>query len=217
MKKTARNIILAAITSSFTSACTYPRVEGPYTFDRVRPEYTLRTTDQRAVESTIEELERVPDYLQLIGNRHGNIVLFSGSITDQPEFEQYRAERHPTAGNWEHIEGCYQTQRRQIFINVYQSPRNNHHLELHEYGHLIDHALGHASERPTFRHVFERCANETLLGFSLLSPHESSHPTEFFAVCFANFYHSNVSRERLQRKHPLAFEYFERLDESLNR
>ncbi|MBS3148803.1 hypothetical protein J4219_08020 [Candidatus Woesearchaeota archaeon] len=206
----------AAIATISLCACAYPRVSGPYTFNNVQPVHTTRSTDESAIESTLEELERIPDNIQRIGNNYGRIVLFAGRLTDQPEFEQHTGQRHETAGSWNSIDGCYNRQSRQAFISIYPPPRHSESVELHEYGHMIDQALGFESNKTSFKRIFEQYRDETIFGIQYMQLHQASRTEEFFATCFARYYHSDFSRERLQRNYPEAAEYFERLDERLN-
>ena len=134
----------------------------------------------------------------------------------QTEFEQYTGQRHPTAGDWNDIDGCYNRQNRQAFINVYKTPGHSESVELHEYGHMIDQALGFESNKPLFKRMFEQYRDETIFGLQYMHLHQASRTEEFFAACFAQYYHSDLSRERLQRNYPKAAKYFERLDERLN-
>lgn len=65
--------------------------------------------------------------------------------------------------------------------------------QLHEYGHMVDHAFGYLSEKNSFVNI--KNAN-----------------SEMFAEDFAKFYCGEETREGLKETNPASFRYFERFD-----
>ena len=177
-----------------------------YTYDKIEPIVQNRT--EECIDSIVENLERIPDSFQEIGNKFGTVVIVDGPLTNQKEFKDKKGKYHRTAGSWEKIPGAYDVETRRAFIRY---ERRSGSLALHEYGHMIDHALDHISKKKDFLEVYKEYKNS-----KFLRDHAKSSSVELFAYCFDKYFYSYRTRKMLEGYYPLAHEFFEELDEKVN-
>jgi hypothetical protein len=218
-------VLICATAISATAGCSLVREAplDPYlstTSYRPHYEYNIKRFNDRAIRRQKSHLEKVPDMMQRIVNaKGGKIVFFDGRLTDNPELRHLSGQRAYTHINitYDRLPGLFleytdpktKHRVRKAFLkqnhNHYQVVGSGSHrfeninLELHEYGHLFDSAMGRISQTPAFTRHCPRGVN----------------PSEFFADRFAQFYDCRVSRDDLRYEHSGVYEYFIELERHL--
>ncbi|MEK6940866.1 MAG: hypothetical protein AABW49_03125 [Nanoarchaeota archaeon] len=169
----------------------------------------------------LDVLERVPDEYQDLTNAYrGEVVLFKGLLTENKELRQLRGKNVPgiyPPVPYDSLNGLYDPKTKKAFVsNRFQSqPEAKGSTPLHEYGHLVDDALGHIffgekkllSNTIFFDEVYQKYKNQLPPG--LYNRHE------FFAEMFSRFYFTTESRDTLKVICSEAFSYFENLERSV--
>jgi len=189
--------------------CAFPRGVD-YEFNKVdiRMDVGLRVRDARSdlVSITLKELELVPDHFQSAGLHYGEVVLVDQEITLYPEMAHKRGQFHDTAGLWDLVPGAYDPQTRTAFIRV-DKRGGSANTPLHEFGHLVDDALGSPSGERSFVTVWNYCKQN-----GDMRRHAERSSDEFFADCFAAYLFATETRSDLQIDHSSAYNYMRRLD-----
>jgi hypothetical protein len=202
-------VIVFATAIGTTAGCSLVReapLDPPLSTTGYRPhyEYHIKKLNDRAIRRQKSHLEKVPDMMQrLVNARGGKVVFFDGRLTDNPELRHLSGKRAYT-----HTEITYD--RLPGLFLEYTDPKTKHrirkayrfeniNLELHEYGHLFDSAMGKISQTPAFTRHCPRGVN----------------PSEFFADRFAQFYDCRISRDDLKYEHSGVYEYFIELERQL--
>ena len=179
------------------------------TFYTVSPRVEIRLKDPARSTDVLRELRKIPDSWLRIGNRYGVTVLFEGSITNQPEWVSKRFLIHPRTNTpWIVLAGVYSSRRRTAYVGVDSFPHGSGNLALHEWGHLVDEALGDNAESCDWIWVHS--------GAKDLHPYLEKYPDEFWAECFARYFGSAGSRTKLKAERREAFNHFRSLDKGLS-
>ena len=176
--------------------------------------------DPRNAENIVRTLENVPDAFQTLINDFGAVVVvFDGSAWDH--VPSYEAGENP-----ESVSGLFVSSTKEILINHngHQPTDTSVSLELHEFGHAIDRMLADmsntpygnnhgywVSDSPDFRNIHRAAMANPRFRLFMMQPHEES-PQEFFAECFARFYHSDKSRESMKARLPECYRFFAKME-----
>lgn len=178
--------------------------------------------DRQSVENIVNRLEHVPDPFQKIVNDHrATVVIFDGDALDHvSSFEATEDLRN--------VSGVYVPSVKGIFINHHGHRPDDISvcLELHEYGHAIDHALAALPDTPytneagyyvsgsdEFKQIHEEATRKTSwFTMFVMTDHEEDR-REFFAESFARFYYSDRSRASMKRRLPECHEFFRKMEE----
>jgi hypothetical protein len=222
--KLVKGIVFAAVISA-TAGCSLFREAplDPYlstTSYRPHYEYNIKRFNDSAIQRQKSHIEKVPDMLQRVVNaKGGKVVFFDGRLTDIPELRHLSGKRAYTHTNitYDRLPGLFleytDPYTKQRVRKAYLKQDHNHYqvvgssgyryeninLELHEYGHLFDSAMGKISQTPAFIRHCPRGVD----------------PSEFFADRFAQFYDCRVSRDDLKYEHSGVYEYFIKLERHL--
>jgi len=113
--------------------------------------------------------------------------------------------RYPSHSELSENAGIYDPEKHVAYVATDGS--HNGHTALHEYGHLVDDALGRPSSGSAFAPIYDEAVAQ-----KRLRRYYVSSPAETFAELFARYYYSDRTRARLRREHPLAYEYFADLE-----
>lgn len=196
--------------------------DWPYTTDKIKPRYELRVKKrkERKIEEIINNLEHVPDKIQQICNDYGGkVIIFDGRITELEHMKHYKGQK-PKGWelSWEHAPGTYYNKFKEVMIKQsYDEYGTN--LELHEYGHMVDYALGKLMEEgrlsdiKEFIEIHEKYSNQKFLGiFNTMKPYEKNFRNEFFAESFAKYYYSKKTRKKLKKEYPEVYKFFKSLE-----
>jgi len=111
-------------------------------------------------------------------------------------------------------DGYYKTSLQKMVVKEGASAS----LVLHEYGHFVDYSLMpiRFSQTEEWKDIFTEARSYASAFFlNRIKSHFGSHyleSSEFFAECFARFYFSRRSQERLKKLFPEAYRYFENLE-----
>lgn len=189
------------------AGCRAPMIEG-YSRSEIKPDVDNRSA--WSIEDKLYELERVPDKIQSIGNRFGNIVISDGQITKNTELEYLIGKRNEEDRPYNLMRGLYKIDTNTVFLRNVPS----HIVTLHEYGHLINHALGTLSDSDEFMEIYNKRRNVGWF-FNKLTDHEMLNSREFFATKFSEYYYSDLTREMLSERFPEVVEYFKNLENRL--
>lgn|GEM_PF-6508232 len=218
-------VLICAVAISATAGCSLFREAplDPYLSTisyRPHYEYHIKRFNERAIKRQKSHLEKVPDMMQRIVNaKGGKVVFFDGRLTDNPELRHLSGKRAYTHSDitYDHLPGLFieykDPKTKHRIRKAFLKQNHNHYkvigsgihrfeninLELHEYGHLFDSAMGRISQTPAFTRHCPR----------------SVDPSEFFADRFAQFYDSRVSRDDLKYEHFGVYEYFIKLERHL--
>ncbi len=193
----------------------------------VHPAYRLnvRQPDAQGIQNILAVIERVPDPLQQAANEYGGIVvIFDGTITDNESMHSFKGQQIPKWSEgkvYDILPGAYSITFKEALIKRGYTPDSHGSvsLELHEYGHLMDFALGSAvslpslSSSPYFISVHEVSKRRTKSdGSRIISDYSYNYRDEFFAEAFAQYYHSPQSRQSLDANTPEAHHFFRNLE-----
>lgn len=219
------NALICATTIGAAAGCSLVREapRDPYlstTGCRPHYEYHIKRFNHRAIQRQKSHLEKVPDMMQRIVNaKGGKVVFFDGRLTDNPELRHLSGKRAYTHIDitYDRLPGLFfeytDPKTKHRIRKAYLKQNHNHYkvagsgrhrfevinLELHEYGHLFDSAMGKISQTPAFVRHCPRGID----------------PSEFFADRFAQFYDSRVSREDLRYEYSGVYRYFIELERNL--
>lgn len=217
--------LICAAAIGVTAGCSLFREAplDPYlstTSYRPHYEYNIKRFNDSAIQRQKIHLEKVPDMMQRIVNaKGGKVVFFDGRLTDNPELRHLSGKRAYTHINitYDRLPGLFleytDPESKQRIRKAFLKQNHNHYkvvgsgshrfeninLELHEYGHLFDSAMGQISKKPEFTRHCPRGID----------------PSEFFADRFAQFYDSRISRDDLRYEHSGVYEYFIELEKKL--
>lgn len=181
--------------------------------DLVHPKYKLNVTSENPEEINriLNVLENVHDSFQEIANNYkGTVVIFDGIITENESMRKWKGVQIPKwseGKTYDILPGAYSVEHKEALIK--QSYKAGSHgsvsLELHEYGHLIDHALGELINlheiSATSYFVSVHQASRTYKkpdGSQRLSNYGYKYRDEFFAESFAKFYFSPETKAELK-------------------
>jgi len=168
-----------------------------------------------SLDAVMSDLAQVPSYVVAVGNRRSRVVVFSGEVTDQPEAAHLKGQYHLTAGLYDKVSGLYLRDERMAFIHLTHNG-GSPSTPLHEYGHLIDHALDYPSEDADFVGLWEVSRRKTFLRMQIMREHAARDSGEFFADCFSAYYLSQTSEWALKRDFEEAHKYMEKFDEEMS-
>lgn len=212
----------------FIEGCSTPptivsTIRSQHCTQEITPNYEVKAKlcDQETTKKMLSELEKVPNPFQKILNDYGvRIVLFDGDIRDHlPPFE--------ITDDLEGRKGVFSPTTKKILVSHEGQRINDQSLgrELHEYGHAIDLAIADLPETPytnrtgyrvsdlrEFKNIHQIAMKRVWFKlFCMVDDEKSSE--EFFAECFARYYHSAKSRELMKKLIPECYNFFKKMEE----
>lgn len=202
--------------AAFLTACASPQSK-PTGVSRMDVSFKVSKFDDEALLEVLTELNKVPRwYRKVVDDYEGKMVLAEGSLVDYVEFADNAGVFHPTAGLWDNIPGAYDKTTKQAFIIVGRQGGSGS-LPLHEYGHLLDDALGTPSRDMDFRAIFSVCRIRERYGRPVMRDHArlDMDAEEFWADSFTDYHRGVESRAELLDYFPESFHYFSRLEKQV--
>jgi Pro-Pro endopeptidase len=180
-------------------------------------------------EGHFDEIEAA-EMIQRIGNIHPSILeklvqenvqvkLFTGRLTDHPEFSYLKGKRpegySKHGPTWDEVPGIGGSKL--VMAKIGHSKKGQGHgsvnLELHELAHSIDHyVFGSIRTNKTYLKIWKKEA-------PLLFPGNSyfiNFPEEYFAETFAMYYLSGETRDILKIKAPMTYQLLRHLEVTTN-
>ncbi|WP_110927751.1 anthrax toxin lethal factor-related metalloendopeptidase [Bacillus massiliglaciei] len=171
--------------------------------------------DMEETKQIIHTIDFLPNsLLSKINNQHIHLKLFNGSLTDNQQAADLRGETPRGYKNkdtkWDDVPGM--GGGRTVFIKIGASEKGKGHgsvnLELHELAHSVDRIVfDQIREDGKFLAIWREEAPR-------LFPNNAyfiDYPEEYFAECFAMYYHDQFNRGVLLHLAPKTFHYIERL------
>ncbi len=195
------------------------KIVRQYSSEEVIPNYKLnvREKDQKSIDNILDILENVPDtYQKAVNDYGGTVEIFDGKITDNESMRHLKGKKirgSEHISNWDNHQASHVPYEKKILIKQnysHFSPCIN--LELHEYGHITDSALGNISYKGEFKKIFEDYNRNGIIEFSIGSKYQRDNIREFFAESFAKYYFSDKSRENLEKNYKEIYGYFNNLE-----
>ena len=181
------------------------------------PEETFNENEAKQMIKRIGKIH--PFILQRLVQTRVQLKLFTGSLTDQPEFEHLKGitprgytEDGPT---WDDVPGIGGT--RLVLAKIGNSNKGEGHgsvnLELHELAHSVDRiAFDFIRDDSTFLGIWYQEAQNQFPN----QPYFLNYPEEYFAESFAMYYLNEDTRNELKEKSPLTFEFLTNLEQIEN-
>jgi Pro-Pro endopeptidase len=166
------------------------------------------------------------EMIQRIGNIHPSILeklvqenvlvkLFTGRLTDQPEFSYLKGKRpegySKHGPTWDEVPGIGGS--KVVMAKIGHSKKGEGHgsvnLELHELAHTIDiYVFGSIRTNETYLKIWKKEAPVLFPGNSYFI----NYPEEYFAESFAMYYFNDESRELLKVKAPMTYQMLKNLE-----
>lgn len=171
--------------------------------------------DMKSVAEIIERISNIhPKHLKALTDKGVKLKLFTGKLTDEPEFRHLRGNTPKGWSSWktwEDVPGAGGTYVVAAKIG-HSEPGNGHgsiNLELHELAHSLDKIVYKISESDQqFLEIWEEEVEEIFPKREYFI----NYPEEYFAETFAMFYLSETTKQELQEKAPKTYEYFQNLE-----
>ena len=164
--------------------------------------YEIRAVnpDTEWIELIKKDVEKIPDHIQIALNRSGGrIIIFDGSITDNPELEDYRGRILPHRDIfYDVLDGKYLDMKAFVKQKIFRYT-GTICVALHELGHMVDDVFGYPSESSEFMDTLNR-SNKFYEGIE--------EPDQIWAESFARFYYSGESNASLRNNFPKLHGYF---------
>lgn len=189
-----------------------------FTYRKLENQYRFRnalTRTHTKVQKHIGQLERIPDHIQsTIRLGQGQIIFFSGVLTDHPEMTSMRGQiprGWPDIGiSYDDLGGAYVEKDRSVLLGIDGNYQNYSQVTLHEYGHMFDHIIGMSlyGESLSNTDIVNTLVEESV---GLLSEYEKD-PREFIATMFKKYYFDKESNGSLKMGMPKVYYYFAALE-----
>src|SRR3989344_1222511 len=234
LKNLAKYSGIALLLTNFSS-CSFQKLiphhltsNLTYSHNIVKPNIRINidhTRDKAPIESIVNELENVPDEIQLFCNNAGGIIeIYDKPMKDHPLFNCSKRLRKGGSNFF----GFYDIDSKTAVVpySTKEIKKSNvlfetsERVALHEYGHLIDYLMGRPSQSQPFVEVFKPYiffAKRNFVSKFLFRQNEfnSSQAEECFANHFTFFYASGNSRRELHEFNLDITKYFANLETQL--
>jgi hypothetical protein len=151
--------------------------------------------------------------LQGLKDKHVNIKLVSGKITDEPEFSQYKGITprgwENTGLTWDDVPGVSSNiVIARIGYSDQGKGHNGQNLELHETFHAIDRlVLDNISSSAKFLDIWKKEADVDYKGDGYVS----AYSTEYFAETATLYLYSEQTQAKLKKDMPLTYDFMNEL------
>ncbi len=184
------------------------------TYDQVDRRYKLQVdkVDGR-VEKMVRLLENVPDAVQRISNRRGQILITDDGICEVPGFEipeKYCDRMGYTMATMNpfSVNAIARKERRKLFGLVRDDPYSELYILMHEDGHATDFTAGEVSGFPgiplSSRSDFQELCKKLKAEGIFPADHP---PIEMFAELYAFYYMGGRAKNWLRRTSPEVYNF----------
>lgn len=176
--------------------------------------------DQREVKEMTRNIASInPDIIKALYRHNVKIRFFTGNLTDLSEFSHLKGlqpKGWSEGSTWDDVPGAggKYLAAAKIGHSNFGEGHGSINLELHEIAHSFDNkVLQKGSNKDRFMNIWK---NEAATIFPE-NKYFISFPEEYFAETFAMFYMSEQSRAELHEKAPKTYEYFQGLEDNMNK
>lgn len=168
-----------------------------------------------------DRLENVPARVVTQTDAQGaRAIMFSGNLTDVWGYRSLKGVQPrgwPEGSTWDIVPGAGSPEGFAANPGREQTGRGHGStsLALHEYGHVVDHAMAsHSASRITSEQAWMRGPQREVRSRASATDYVTKYPEEWFAESFARYTKSRESQAALARWYPKTWEFLrERLGE----
>lgn len=200
----------------------HTRLVRDYLSEQITPNYKFNTKDLdlKSVRKMLLNLQKVPEAIRVLCNNFGGtVIIFDGKMTDNECMNNLKGKLaidNPPMF-WDDANGTYNYNSKTALIKRNSSPVLTVNLELHEYGHMLDRVLG---KTINWKWDMERASStadflSNFIGYKQSGKAKgycSKNSEEFFAETFALYHLSRKFRNKLGKKFPEIYYFFNKLE-----
>lgn len=181
----------------------------------IKYEVIASEPDSTRIASIERNLQKLPGYIvEKINRFGGRLMIFDGLLTDIERWKEYKDNALEDELSLDTAAGVYDPENKVSYSNQNSTI---YCTELHEIGHMADHAYGYPSRSRVFRNAIKLDAKKATLVYYFAPSELIRKPNQVWAEGFRDFYCNAEGMRSMEKFYPNILEYFKKFDRSARR